>query len=113
MLIKTRIPKGANDCNRVVKEEEEYEPKIYLLPNLMTAGNLVCGFLAIISIINAIYNDGVRNLDESRHLFERAIWFILAGCLFDVLDGRLARLGGQDSPFGKEFDSLNDSPEYY
>ena len=74
----------------------------------MTAGNLVCGFLAIISIINAIYNDGVRNLDESRHLFERAIWFILAGCLFDVLDGRLARLGGQDSPFGKEFDSIAD-----
>ncbi|MEE3175800.1 MAG: CDP-diacylglycerol--serine O-phosphatidyltransferase [Verrucomicrobiota bacterium] len=91
-----------------MKEEEEYEPKIFLLPNLMTAGNLVCGFLAIISIINAIYNDGVRNLDESRHLFERAIWFILAGCLFDVLDGRLARLGGQDSPFGKEFDSIAD-----
>jgi len=92
----------------VVKEEEEYEPKIYLLPNLMTAGNLVCGFLAIISIISAVSNDGVDNLDASRHLFERAIWFILAGCLFDVLDGRLARLGGQDSPFGKEFDSIAD-----
>ncbi|MDP6859720.1 MAG: CDP-diacylglycerol--serine O-phosphatidyltransferase [Verrucomicrobiales bacterium] len=91
-----------------MKEEEEYEPKIYLLPNLMTAGNLVCGFLAIISIINAISNDGVDNLDESRYLFERAIWLILAGCLFDVLDGRLARLGGQDSPFGKEFDSIAD-----
>ena len=91
-----------------MKEEEEYEPKIYLLPNLMTAGNLVCGFLAIISIINAISYDGVDNLDESRYLFERAIWLILAGCLFDVLDGRLARLGGQDSPFGKEFDSIAD-----
>ncbi len=74
----------------------------------MTAGNLVCGFLAIISIINAISYDGVDNLDESRYLFERAIWLILAGCLFDVLDGRLARLGGQDSPFGKEFDSIAD-----
>ena len=91
-----------------MKKEEEYEPKIYLLPNLMTAGNLVCGFLAIMTIIDAISKGGVDSLDESRELFERAIWFILAGCLFDVLDGRLARLGGQDSPFGKEFDSIAD-----
>lgn len=91
-----------------MKKEEEYEPKIYLLPNLMTAGNLVCGFLAIMTIIDAISKGGVDSLDESRELFERAIWFILAGCLFDVLDGRLARLGGQESPFGKEFDSIAD-----
>ena len=26
------------------------EPKIYLLPNLMTAGNLCCGFFAILMI---------------------------------------------------------------
>ena len=91
-----------------MKKEEEYEPKIYLLPNLMTAGNLVCGFLAIMTIIDAISKGGIDNLDESRKLFENAIWFILAGCLFDVLDGRLARLGGQDSPFGKEFDSIAD-----
>ncbi len=91
-----------------MKKEEEYEPKIYLLPNLMTAGNLVCGFLAIMTIIDAISKGGIDNLDESRKLFEHAIWFILAGCLFDVLDGRLARLGGQDSPFGKEFDSIAD-----
>jgi CDP-diacylglycerol--serine O-phosphatidyltransferase len=91
-----------------VKEEKDYEPKIYLLPNLMTAGNLVCGFLAIISISNAISEGGIEKLEQSRELFERAIWFILAGCLFDSLDGRLARLGGRESPFGKEFDSIAD-----
>ncbi|MFP6874619.1 MAG: CDP-diacylglycerol--serine O-phosphatidyltransferase [Verrucomicrobiales bacterium] len=91
-----------------MRDEKDYEPKIYLLPNLMTAGNLVCGFLAIISIINAISNGGIDVLEESRISFERAIWFILASCLFDVLDGRLARLGGRDSPFGKEFDSIAD-----
>ena len=74
----------------------------------MTAGNLVCGFLAIMTIINAISKGGIDNLEDSRILFERAIWFILTGCLFDVLDGRLARLGGQESPFGKEFDSIAD-----
>ena len=107
-LLKTRILLRANLCDLPVKEEKDYEPKIYLLPNFMTAGNLVCGFLAIISIINAISNGGINDLENSRSLFERAIWFILAGCLFDILDGRLARLGGRDSPFGKEFDSIAD-----
>ncbi|HYF36384.1 MAG TPA: CDP-diacylglycerol--serine O-phosphatidyltransferase, partial [Prosthecobacter sp.] len=37
-----------------------------------------------------------------------AIIAILAACLFDVLDGRLARLGGQESPFGRELDSIAD-----
>ena len=38
--------------------------------------------------------------------FHDAIWFILAACIFDMLDGRLARLGGHDSSFGREFDFL-------
>ncbi|HSJ04617.1 MAG TPA: CDP-diacylglycerol--serine O-phosphatidyltransferase, partial [Verrucomicrobium sp.] len=37
-----------------------------------------------------------------------AIGLILLACLFDLLDGRLARLTGQSSPFGREFDSLAD-----
>ena len=41
-------------------------------------------------------------------LFHTAIWFILGACIFDLLDGRLARLGGHESAFGREFDSLAD-----
>jgi CDP-diacylglycerol--serine O-phosphatidyltransferase len=44
----------------------------------------------------------------SRQYYEYAILLIFGSCLFDLLDGRLARLGGQDSPFGREFDSLAD-----
>ena len=29
----------------------EHHPKIYLLPNLMTAGNLFCGFAATLKIV--------------------------------------------------------------
>ena len=32
--------------------------------------------------------------------------------MFDVLDGRVARFGGQDSPFGREFDSLADTVSF-
>jgi len=93
------------------------EPKIYFLPNLMTAGNLACGFFAVLMIFKGmteveisgaaresakVYYEGVR------HYYEYAILLIFGSCLFDLLDGRLARLGGQDSPFGREFDSLAD-----
>jgi CDP-diacylglycerol--serine O-phosphatidyltransferase len=37
-----------------------------------------------------------------------ALGFILLACIFDLFDGRVARMGGIDSPFGREFDSLAD-----
>src|SRR5438045_7166981 len=82
-------------------------PKIYLLPNLMTAGNLFCGFTATLKIVQGALIQW-SSPDEAATLFHAAVWFILGACIFDVLDGRLARLGGQDSPFGREFDSLAD-----
>ena len=37
-----------------------------------------------------------------------ALGFILLACIFDLFDGRVARMGGVESPFGREFDSLAD-----
>ena len=42
------------------------------------------------------------------HTYVISLQCILVACLFDLLDGRLARLGGHESPFGREFDSLAD-----
>ena len=78
---------------------------IYLLPNSMTAGNLFFGFLAILHCIQA--NDATDPIIESQ-LYTQAVWFILFGVICDALDGRLARLGGRESLFGKEFDSIAD-----
>jgi CDP-diacylglycerol--serine O-phosphatidyltransferase len=36
------------------------------------------------------------------------VWFIFGAAAFDALDGRLARMGGRESLFGAEFDSLAD-----
>ena len=82
-------------------------PKIYLLPNLMTAGNLFCGFAATLKIVQGALLQGSDPVAAAA-LFHTAIWYILGACIFDLLDGRLARLGGQDSAFGREFDSLAD-----
>ena len=78
------------------------EPKIYLLPNLMTAGNMLCGFIAILYIVEKI---GPESATTRYHF---AIGLILLACVFDVLDGGLARLNGQHSDFGRKFDSLAD-----
>ena len=86
---------------------EQNHPKIYLLPNLMTAGNLFCGFTATLKILEGALLQS-SNSDAAGDLFHTAIWFILAACFFDLLDGRLARLGGHESMFGREFDSLAD-----
>ena len=94
------------------------EPKIFFLPNLMTACNLACGFFAVLMIfkgqieVQKYSGDGVlaakQYYEVSRQYYQYAILLIFGSCLFDLLDGRLARLGGQDSPFGQEFDSLAD-----
>jgi len=67
---------------------------IYLLPNLFTTGNLLCGFSSIVAAINAQY---VR----------AAIAILIAVCL-DYLDGKVARLTNSSSAFGLEYDSLAD-----
>lgn len=86
--------------------------RIYFLPNLMTAGNLFCGFMAIVNCIQARLAEtaasgeylGATNAEHYRF----AVWFIFGAAAFDALDGRLARMGGRESLFGAEFDSLAD-----
>src|SRR5438093_8618110 len=76
--------------------------KIYFLPNLFTAANLFCGFVALTKIVEAnIERDGFKDIKV-------ALFFILLACIFDLFDGRVARMGGRESPFGREFDSLAD-----
>jgi CDP-diacylglycerol--serine O-phosphatidyltransferase len=81
---------------------EQDKLKIYFLPNLLTAGNLFCGFVALTKIVEADVSGG----DFGQ--IKVALGFILLACIFDLFDGRVARLGGVESPFGREFDSLAD-----
>ena len=67
---------------------------IKLLPSIFTLGNLLCGFLAVINVIEG-------NLTH-------AAWWIIIAAIFDTLDGKIARLTGSASGFGIEFDSIVD-----
>ena len=79
--------------------------QIYLLPNSLTAGNLFFGFLAILRCVQANYATDPVIVSNN---YKQAVWFILFGVICDALDGRVARLGGRESLFGKEFDSIAD-----
>jgi len=83
-------------------DNDDARLKIYFLPNLLTAGNLFCGFVALTKIVEADISTG------SYTKIWTALYFILAACIFDLFDGRVARMGGAESPFGREFDSLAD-----
>jgi CDP-diacylglycerol---serine O-phosphatidyltransferase len=97
--------------------DAEEASRIYFLPNLMTAGNLFCGYVAVIRCIQAKFASTAEGLNEGfletlaktpAQLYEQAVWFILAAVVFDALDGRMARMTRKESLFGKEFDSLAD-----
>ncbi len=82
--------------------------RIYFLPNLFTAGNLFFGFVAIIRCIQARYGDA----SDPNGMYTEAVWCILLAAFCDALDGRLARLGGRESLFGMEFDSIADTVSF-
>ncbi len=65
-----------------------------LVPGIFTMGNVVCGFIAILSAF------------EGKII--TACWFILLAAFLDALDGKVARLSGGASQFGVELDSLAD-----
>lgn len=67
---------------------------IYLFPNLVTTGVLFAGFYGIVAAIDGNY--------------ARSAFVLFIAMVLDGLDGRLARLTGTESEFGKEYDSLSD-----
>lgn len=106
----------ADDPDEIARREDPYNvtnaSRIYFLPNLATAGNLFCGFMAIVQCIQArlaetSINGEYHGLTNAEH-YRYAVWFIFGAAFADTLDGRLARMGGRESLFGAEFDSLAD-----
>lgn len=84
---------------------------IGVLPNLITIGNGICGFAAVVKLMKIrIVTDpatGELVFNDVR-LFTVAAWLVLLGMVFDVFDGRVARLSGTTSNIGAQLDSLCD-----
>ena len=72
----------------------EKQKLIFFLPNIFTGLNLACGFGSVI-------------LSQRGDFFHAGIFIILGG-IFDLVDGKLARVVGGESIFGEQFDSMSD-----
>jgi CDP-diacylglycerol--serine O-phosphatidyltransferase len=72
----------------------------------MTAGNLFCGYQAVITIATGKF--APLPVFEAYAHYRRGILWILAAFVFDFLDGMVARMVKRESMFGKELDSLAD-----
>ena len=66
-----------------------------LAPNLVTAANIVAGFLAMLAAAEGRYDLSVR--------------LLLLALTLDTLDGVVARWLGATSEFGQELDSFSDA----
>ena len=86
--------KSSGFKNSFGKDGRRRKAAMHLIPNLFTTGNLFCGVYAILSVFNANYL--------------AAAIAILVAMVFDVLDGKSARLTNSTSHFGLEYDSLSD-----
>lgn len=92
-----------------------------LAPTLMTLGNLLCGFAAIHFALRAMYDFGagvarpeaeslthsLRELTPPSFLSVGA-GLVIAGMVFDMLDGLIARVTRSTTNFGGQLDSLAD-----
>src|SRR3954469_17532322 len=67
---------------------------VYLLPSLLTMGNMFCGYACVVYAMRAEY--------------ATAAPFIGFAVVLDMLDGRIARMTNTTSEFGVEFDSMAD-----
>ena len=67
---------------------------VYLLPSLLTMGNMFCGYACVVYTMRGEYGTAAP--------------FIGFAVVLDMLDGRIARLTGTTSEFGVEFDSMAD-----
>lgn len=80
-----------------------------VLPSLITLGNVFFGFLAIAKVADAlrISVPGAAFSDLSDYFATAAI-LVFVAMVFDALDGRIARMTNQATPFGAQLDSMAD-----
>lgn len=85
---------GTNDVTEDDRHPTIWRRALPWVPSLLTIANLLCGWA---SIVHALHGD-----------FGGAAPFIALAIVFDMADGRVARMTGTDSAFGAQLDSLAD-----
>ena len=114
-----RTPNGALDDAQARRLRRGFRKGVFVIPSLLTTANIFCGFYSVMESlagIKALALVAPPSLDltydaalgAATEHFDRAAIVIGFAALFDLLDGRVARMTNSTSEFGLELDSIAD-----
>jgi CDP-diacylglycerol--serine O-phosphatidyltransferase len=116
-----RTPNGALDDAQARRLRQRFRKGVFVIPSLLTTANIFCGFysvmeslagikaLALVPLSGSIdYVMDPGSIVSATEHFDRAAVVIGFAALFDLLDGRVARMTNATSEFGLELDSIAD-----
>src|SRR5215210_9513598 len=84
---------------------------LYLIPSAFTAANISMGFYAVMAALRGfqLVDEGsATDLQRAAEYFDNAAKAICWAVLFDMLDGRIARMTKTTTEIGVQFDSISD-----
>ena len=84
---------------------------LYLIPSAFTAANISMGFFAVMAALRGfqLVDEGnATDLQRAAEHFDNAAKAICWAVLFDMLDGRIARMTKTTTEIGVQFDSIAD-----
>lgn len=92
--LRIRRADGISRRQRWLEIREKRKRGIFLLPSLLTTGNIFCGLLSMVLSFEGQYTESALA--------------IFVAMIMDILDGKVARMTNTTTQFGVEFDSLAD-----
>ncbi len=84
---------------------------LYLIPSAFTAANIGMGFFAVMAALRGfqlVDEGGAAEMQRAAEHFDNAAKAICWAVLFDMLDGRIARMTKTTTEIGVQFDSIAD-----
>jgi CDP-diacylglycerol---serine O-phosphatidyltransferase len=111
-----RISNGGVDDAQARRLRQRFRKGVFVIPSLLTTANIFCGFYSVMESLAGVKSlalvgiDGVTPsaIGGATEHFDRAAIVIGFAALFDLLDGRVARMTNATSEFGLELDSIAD-----
>src|ERR1051325_6003212 len=93
---------------QAIRLRRNWRKGVFVLPSLITTANIFCGFYSIMESLAGGQAFSLGEMALAQERFDRAAMSIGFAALFDLLDGRIARLTNTTSEFGIELDSIAD-----
>jgi CDP-diacylglycerol---serine O-phosphatidyltransferase len=101
---------GEYDYDRPNPPRRGVKKGLYLIPSLFTAANIGMGFLSVMSSLRGfqLLGGATPDLAGAATHFDTAAVAIGWALLFDILDGRIARMTKTTTEIGIQLDSISD-----